>query len=112
MKLQLKNRTAVSYIARQGGTRSRPLLKILALMFPWAERHLQDLTASYLPGPKNWLADRLSRQFLDPHGPESTLPSASALDMGIPSNRSHGLQREHSTTSILQSLPVPELHGA
>lgn len=63
VQLRLDNQTAVSYIARQGGTTSLPLLQLTTRIFAWAETRLEALTATYIPGRQNHLADHLSRNF-------------------------------------------------
>lgn len=56
---------AVSYICNQGGTKGLALFKIDAERFWWAEQNLLSLTASYLPGVENSLADGQSGHFLE-----------------------------------------------
>lgn len=59
--LKLDNRVAVAYINRQGGTRSRSMMREV---FEWAQLNLSGLTAAYVPGVQNQLADSLSRTFV------------------------------------------------
>lgn len=63
VKLQMDNRTAVAYLANRGGTRSIPLLKIVAHIFQCAEAKLLSLIASYLPGIENVHANKLSHHY-------------------------------------------------
>ena len=63
--LRLDNTTAVSYIKRQGGTRSHSLLKEVEPIMIWAQKHLSNVTAVYLPGSQNIQADFLSRVSMD-----------------------------------------------
>lgn len=65
--LQMDNKTTVSYIRRQGGTRSSAMLKEVTSIMDWAQSHLLSLSAMYLPGDQNVLADVLSRATIQPH---------------------------------------------
>ena len=61
------NTTAVTYLRREGGTRS-PLLNSLAQeILRWTESHSIRLTPQFLPGSNNVLADALSRPHQLPH---------------------------------------------
>ncbi|KAG8537238.1 hypothetical protein GDO81_024849 [Engystomops pustulosus] len=61
------NTTTVSYIKRQGGTRS-PLLSTLARkIFSWAEQHTLSISATHLKGTENSRADFLSRRKILPN---------------------------------------------
>ncbi|KAG8539134.1 hypothetical protein GDO81_021365 [Engystomops pustulosus] len=61
------NTTTVSYIKRQGGTRS-PLLSTLARkIFLWAEQHTLSISATHLKGTENSRADFLSRRRILPN---------------------------------------------
>ena len=51
------NTTVVSYINRQGGTRSHSLLQIVRVMLLWAHDHQLTLRARHIPGNRNVLAD-------------------------------------------------------
>ncbi|XP_066524828.1 uncharacterized protein [Hoplias malabaricus] len=55
------NTTVVSYINRQGGTRSLPLLKLSQTLLLWSSLHLLSLRATHIPGHLNLGADLLSR---------------------------------------------------
>jgi hypothetical protein len=57
----MDNRTAVSYISKQGGTRSSCLNAIAESIFRLATVCRLTLSASYLPGEMNVVADLLSR---------------------------------------------------
>lgn len=59
--LQTDNKTAVAYITKQGGTRSQAMLNIAFKIFELAQRFNIQLTARYLPGRYNGIADSLSR---------------------------------------------------
>lgn len=48
-----------------GLLKSLPLFQIATEIFWWAEQNLLSLTASYLPGVENSVADGLSRHFID-----------------------------------------------
>ena len=57
----IDNKTAVSYINKQGGTRSCSLNQITRKILSFAEKHKMTLQASYIKGNLNSLADLLSR---------------------------------------------------
>lgn len=58
------NTTAMYYINKQGGTRSSPLCQETIRLWDFCIAHSIDLVASFLPGVRNTLVDRLSRSFL------------------------------------------------
>ncbi|KAL3976218.1 tctex1 domain-containing protein 2 [Sarotherodon galilaeus] len=55
------NSTVVSYINRQGGTRSLPLLKLSRSLLLWCSVHFLSLRATHVPGHLNLGPDLLSR---------------------------------------------------
>lgn len=55
------NATAVAYINRQGGTRSKVLQSLAKGILSWAELHTLSLSAVHLKGTLNRVADFLSR---------------------------------------------------
>ena len=57
----MDNRTAVAYLLKQGGTRSHSSTLIAEELFRLADGLDLFLTAAYLPGERNVLADMLSR---------------------------------------------------
>ncbi|XP_053354207.1 uncharacterized protein LOC128526406 [Clarias gariepinus] len=59
--IRTDNTTVVSYINRQGGTRSLPLLKLSHSLLLWSTVHLLSLRATHIPGHLNLGADLLSR---------------------------------------------------
>jgi hypothetical protein len=61
IQLMLDNRTAVAYVYKSGGTHSKNFCAIMARIARWCEDHLLTMSAVYLPGALNILADRLSR---------------------------------------------------
>ncbi len=65
INLILDNSTAVSYINKRGGTRSRALCDISSSIVNWCESHNLSLTAKHLPGILNSVADEQSRTSLD-----------------------------------------------
>jgi hypothetical protein len=65
INLILDNSTAVSYINKRGGTRSRALCDISSSIVSWCESHNLSLTATHLPGVLNSVADEQSRTSLD-----------------------------------------------
>ncbi|KAI5630960.1 reverse transcriptase (RNA-dependent DNA polymerase) domain-containing protein [Phthorimaea operculella] len=58
---QTDNRTAAAYVTKQGGTRSKRLLDTTIKILHLCEALNCHLTARYIPGPYNGLADSLSR---------------------------------------------------
>ena len=58
----MDNKTAVSYVLKQGGTRSGSLNAIAEGIFRAADEFRLVLSAAYLPGELNVLADMLSRK--------------------------------------------------
>ncbi|XP_043470112.1 uncharacterized protein LOC122503582 [Leptopilina heterotoma] len=60
--LQTDNRTLVAYIRKEGGTKSLPLLNLTYNLLQLIDDLEITLTAAYLPGCYNGIADRLSRQ--------------------------------------------------
>ena len=60
------NQTVVSYINKQGGTKSPSLCLEVCKLLTWCRRWDISLIASFLPGQDNTLADRLSRRFQQP----------------------------------------------
>ena len=55
------NTTVVSYINRQGGTRSLPLLELSRSLLLWCSVHFLSLRATHVPGHLNLGPDLLSR---------------------------------------------------
>ncbi|XP_068227864.1 uncharacterized protein [Palaemon carinicauda] len=55
------NATVVAYVKNQGGLKSRELCDLTAEILDWAEKEHIELTARFIPGKKNVLADGLSR---------------------------------------------------
>jgi len=60
--VQSDNLTVVSYINNQGGTKSLSLLTDTGLLLEVVQTHSFTISARYLPGKYNGLADSLSRQ--------------------------------------------------
>ena len=60
--LHIDNTTAVSYINKLGGTKSRSLCKISFKIVKWCEDRKIELQAFHLPGILNILADKESRK--------------------------------------------------
>ena len=61
VRFLMDNRTAVSYVSKQGGTRSKSSNIIAESIFLMADEFHLTLSAAYLPGEQNVLADMLSR---------------------------------------------------
>ena len=61
------NSTAVSYLCKEGGTRSPFLNSLTQEILCWAESHSIRLLPQFIPGSLNVLADSLSRPHQLPH---------------------------------------------
>ena len=61
------NSTAVSYLCKEGGTRSQFLNTLTQEILRWAESHSIRLLSQFIPGSLNVLADSLSRPHQLPH---------------------------------------------
>ena len=61
IRLQMNNTTAVHYVNKIGGTISFDLCMLVLAMWEWAEARNIHLSAVYLPGQLNLIADTLSR---------------------------------------------------
>ncbi|XP_027901587.1 uncharacterized protein LOC114162038 [Xiphophorus couchianus] len=59
--IRTDNTTVVSYINRQGGTHSLPLLKLSHRLLQWCSIHFLSVKATHIPGHLNLGADLLSR---------------------------------------------------
>jgi hypothetical protein len=64
--IKCDNSTVVSYINKEGGTRSPSLGMLAWKLLIWAEKRNISLTAEHIPGVENCLADKLSRTFASP----------------------------------------------
>ena len=56
------NTTALSYISKQGGTKSWTLFRLVEEIFLWLEEHQVLLVPQFIQGVKNTVADSLSRR--------------------------------------------------
>ena len=63
------NSTVVSYINKQGGTRSTSLLRLTVELFLWLESQGIIVRARHIPGCMNVIADHLSRPNQSKSGP-------------------------------------------
>ena len=63
--LKMDNITALSHINKLGGTRSQRLTEITKSLWEFCLKKKIHLTAEYLPGSMNIIADKLSRNFHD-----------------------------------------------
>ncbi|KAK7103605.1 hypothetical protein V1264_018473 [Littorina saxatilis] len=61
VRLHTDNTTVAAYINRQGGSRSPTLSTRTCQILMWGQQHQITLSAQYLPGKLNVLADSLSR---------------------------------------------------
>lgn len=64
--VQCDNKSAVAYLRKKGGTRSPALLKITQEIYRLVQQHNIYITANYIPGPLNSIADSLSRKKMQP----------------------------------------------
>ncbi|KZS02254.1 Uncharacterized protein APZ42_000775, partial [Daphnia magna] len=65
VRIMLDNVTAVHYINKAGGSRSKCLTDISAQIVKWCETRELSVHAIHLPGVLNFVADRLSRSTPD-----------------------------------------------
>ena len=65
IRIFLDNNTAVCYVNKLGGTRSRNLTTIAKKIAAWCELRNNKIEAVYLPGKLNIIADRESRTLSD-----------------------------------------------
>lgn len=65
VRVRMDNTTAVSYVNRQGGSRSGPLNDLAVRIIRWAEERQLTIEAVYLPGALNFVADKESRRDRD-----------------------------------------------
>lgn len=63
--LQLDNKTAVVYINKMGGTVSKQLNQLASQFWNWCLQKQITVTADYIPGKSNVIADWESRHFVD-----------------------------------------------
>ena len=63
IRIKSDNITAVTYVNNKGGTKSIPCHQITKLIWEWAIRRNNFLSAEHLPGSQNTLADKASRIF-------------------------------------------------
>ena len=61
IQLQMDNKTAVSYVKKMGGTKSWTLCKIALDLWHWCRERRIFISAAYIPGKANTIADDLSR---------------------------------------------------
>ena len=66
VKVECDNKTAVSYLNKQGGTRSWPLCEEALRVYAWMQEYNVTVVAVHRPGVNNELADFLSRNRPDP----------------------------------------------
>ena len=63
--LRMDNTTAVAYVNNMGGIKSISCNEMAKMMWHWCIQRNIFLTASYLPGSQNEVADKKSRKFAD-----------------------------------------------
>ncbi|XP_056403647.1 LOW QUALITY PROTEIN: cyclin-dependent kinase 12 [Hyla sarda] len=66
VRIQTDNSTAVAYVIRQGGTRSRSAMAEVSKILIWAERLVPSISAIHIPGVEKWETDFLSLSSPDP----------------------------------------------
>jgi len=62
IRLRMDNRTAVFYVNHMGGTRSPQMSRLAIQLWQWCLRKNLSLSAEYLPGTDNCIADQESRR--------------------------------------------------
>ena len=67
VRLEMDNRTAMTYILKQGGTVSPSLLFETWEFLLWCDQFSIQVFPVYIPGEENIRADALSRRILAPH---------------------------------------------
>ena len=85
------NLTVVSYINKQGGTRSTSLLRLTIELFLWLESQDIIVRARHIPGCLNVIADHLSR---------SSVPEVHLRRKVIPSARMEALMRHYKAAGF------------
>ena len=65
VRLYLDNSTAVAYVNKRGGTRSKAMNEIFLRICNWCEERNIDLSAEFVPGVVNTIADAESRAKID-----------------------------------------------
>ncbi|XP_041446855.1 uncharacterized protein LOC121403130 [Xenopus laevis] len=113
VKVKGDNSSAVSYIRKQGGTKSLLLWKAVCPILSWAEQNLENLTAVHVPGILNQKADFLSRMTLSKHEWKlhpDIFPPASR-EVGSSGSGPHGLSGQCSTADILCKIFQPSSSG-
>ena len=75
IKVMTDNTTALSYVRKQGGTRSEKLSRLAGRLWKYCISHQIALTAQHIPGIQNTLADAASRNFANRTRTWTTLPS-------------------------------------
>ena len=63
IRVQTDNTTAVAYVNNLGGVKSMECHKVAKAIWSWAIERQIHLSAEYLPGSQNTLADKASRVF-------------------------------------------------
>jgi hypothetical protein len=63
--MRLDNTTAVAYINHMGGTKSHDCNELAKEIWEWCQEHDIWVSAAYLPGSQNVVADEKSRKFDD-----------------------------------------------
>ena len=66
VRVRCDNSTVVSYINKEGGTKSPSLCMLAWKLLKWAQSYQISLVAVHVAGVMNKTADRLSRQFANP----------------------------------------------
>lgn len=75
IRAQSDNASAVEYVNRQGGMRSRAAMREVCPILLCAECHATALSAVFVPGVDFWEADYLSRQDLH-QGSRASIPTS------------------------------------
>ena len=63
--IQMDNRTVVTYLNKMGGTHAKDLSDLALQIWQWSLERNTVITAEYLPGKENVIADQESRHHRD-----------------------------------------------
>jgi len=110
--LRSDNSTVVSYVNKQGGTRSAGLCMLTWELLKWCQAHQITLKAAHIPGKRNVIADRLSRGLAVKHT-EWELTQVVADQIFLVWERPHiDLFATHLNNKLpIYCSPVPDLNA-
>ncbi|XP_034258760.1 uncharacterized protein LOC117655422 [Pantherophis guttatus] len=107
--IRTDNVAAKAHINRQGGTRSKALMREASRLFRWAESHLASIHTSHISGSANVQADALSRSVVDQT--EWSLDPLLFQDIvhrfGLPAVDLFASESNHQLPRFYTRFPVP-----